>query len=102
MPAYPRQRIKLIFNPAAGRSDATRSFLLDVITALQSQNFIPEVYIIEPDVDIFPVLEDALKRKIRLFVICGEMEPSKISQAGQKINELCWESSRQELKITWL
>ena len=71
MAAYPRQRLKLIFNPTAGRSDVNPAFLQEIITELQYLNFLPEVYIIQPGIDIYPVLDDAFKHKIRLFVICG-------------------------------
>jgi YegS/Rv2252/BmrU family lipid kinase len=71
MQSYPYQRIKLIFNPLAGRSDASPFLLLEVITELQNQNFIPEVFLIEPGTDIYPVLDEALERRIRLYVVCG-------------------------------
>ncbi len=71
MKKYPAERIKLIFNPLSGRSDASSNLLQQVISELQRLNFIPEVYISEAETDLKPVLDDALKRRIRLFVVCG-------------------------------
>ena len=65
------QRLKLIFNPGAGRSNDSPSLLQDVISELQRQNFIPEICIIEPGSDIVPILNEALKHRIKLFVVCG-------------------------------
>jgi YegS/Rv2252/BmrU family lipid kinase len=71
MQNYPAERIKLIFNPISGRANSSPTLLQDVISALQSFNFIPEVYLIEPGGDLKTVIDDALRRRIRLFVVCG-------------------------------
>lgn len=65
------QRIKLIFNPAAGDHAAPEDKLVDVINELQKWDMLPETFLIEPDCDLQGMVQDALKRKIRKFVVCG-------------------------------
>ena len=67
----PAQRVKLIYNPAAGRSEALPNLLQEVIGGLQALNFIPEVYLLGQDSDPAAVIREALRRKTRLFVVCG-------------------------------
>jgi YegS/Rv2252/BmrU family lipid kinase len=71
MENYPAERLKLIFNPISGRANASPALLQEVIAALQALNFIPEVHLIEPGGDLKTVVDEALRRKIRLFVVCG-------------------------------
>ena len=71
MESYPAERVKLIFNPISGRANAFPTLLQEVVAALQTLNFIPEVYLIEPNGDLKAVIDDALRRRIHLFVVCG-------------------------------
>jgi len=71
MRSYPREHIKLIFNRQAGRAGTTTSLLQDIIAELQALNFVPEVYLTEPDGNLKATVDEALRRKIRLFVVCG-------------------------------
>jgi diacylglycerol kinase (ATP) len=71
MENYPAERIKLIFNPISGRANASPALLQDIITALQALSFIPEIYLIEPGSNLKAVIDEALRRRIRLFVVCG-------------------------------
>lgn len=71
MPNYPAERIKLIFNPISGRANASPILLQDVIAALQALNFIPEVYLIEPGGELKAIIGEALRHRIRLFIVCG-------------------------------
>lgn len=71
MPGYRLQRVKLIFNPTSGRSDSSPTLLQEVVAELQAQNFIPEVYLIDPGANLFQVLDEAFRRRIRLYVVCG-------------------------------
>jgi diacylglycerol kinase (ATP) len=66
----PRQ-VKVIFNPAAGVAEESPGQLMEVISQLQSRGYTPEVYLVGPDCDLVPVVEDALQRGIRMFVVCG-------------------------------
>ena len=71
MSGEPIKRIKLIYNPSSGRAMASPTFLQDLIAALQARNFIPEVCVINPGLEIVPILNEAFTRRIRLFVVCG-------------------------------
>jgi diacylglycerol kinase family enzyme len=62
---------KLIFNPIAGTADESPLQLMDVINELQNRNLIPEAYLVEPDSDLLSVVQDALLRGIRMFIVCG-------------------------------
>lgn len=62
---------KLIFNPGAGAADESPIQLMDVINELQDWKYIPETYLVESDCNLAPVVEDALARDIRMFVVCG-------------------------------
>ena len=64
-------RAKLIFNPVAGAADKSPIQLMDVINEIQAQNFLPETYLVEPDSDLLPVVQDALEQGIRMFIVCG-------------------------------
>ncbi len=79
MQKYPFQHVKLIFNPSSGRSNASPALLHDVLSALQTCNFIAEVHLIdqdhpngrEPNQKLETVIREAIRRHIRLFVVCG-------------------------------
>lgn len=63
--------VKLIFNPNSGKAGESSAQLMDVITQMQIWNLVPEVHLVEQDSNLLPVVEDALERKIRRFVVCG-------------------------------
>lgn len=71
MSKNPSQRVILIFNPLAGRSQATPNLLQEVILALQKQNFSPEVHLTEAGEDIGKYLDKTRKRTKPLYVVCG-------------------------------
>lgn len=62
---------KLIFNPIAGAVNESPLQLMDVINELQSWNLVPEAYLVESGCDLTPVIQDALDRGIRMFVVSG-------------------------------
>jgi diacylglycerol kinase (ATP) len=68
---YPVQRLKLIFNPFSGSVASSPAQLLAIVTALQAANYLPEVFLVQPDCDLHEVVKDALRRGLRLFVVCG-------------------------------
>src|ERR1700716_2371158 len=68
---YPSQRLKLIFNPMSGSMPGAPDRLQVIVAALQAAHYLPEVYLVEPDCDLEPVIKDALRRGHRLFVACG-------------------------------
>lgn len=67
----PMMRAKLIFNPASGSANDSPVQLMDVINEMQAWKIIPEAYLTEPDGDPSPVVQDAIRRGIRMFVVCG-------------------------------
>ena len=65
------QRVKLIFNPLSGSQGGSRHTLQVIVAALQAANMLPEVYLVEPEHDLRPVIKEALRRGHRLFVARG-------------------------------
>jgi diacylglycerol kinase (ATP) len=68
---YPPLHTKLIFNPIAGGPGETPLQLVDVIDELQTWNILAEVYLVKADSDLARVVQDALQRGLRMFVVCG-------------------------------
>lgn len=66
-----RMRAKLIFNPSAGAARPTPVDIVDVIHEMQAWKFVPEAYLVEPGGDIPAMIQAALARGIRMFVVCG-------------------------------
>lgn len=66
-----RMRAKLIFNPIAGAAKASAVEIMDVIHEMQAWKLIPEAYLVEPGSDLSGVIQDALARGLRMFVVCG-------------------------------
>ncbi len=68
---YPPLRAKLIFNPVSGAPGDSPAQLLNILTEMQALNLVPEVHLIEPGSDLLPVVQDALRRGFRMFVVSG-------------------------------
>ena len=66
-----RMRAKLIFNPSAGAARTSPIEIVDVIHEMQAWKLVPEAYLVEPGADLLGVVQDALARGIRMFVVCG-------------------------------
>lgn len=66
-----RLRAKLIFNPGSGATGESPVQLMDVISAMQAWELVPEAYLVEPGCDLPAVVQSALKDGIRMFVVCG-------------------------------
>ena len=64
-------RAKLIYNPASGAVAGPPDELLQVLTAMQAVNLLPEVHILQPQSDLQAVIRDAVHRGIRLIVVNG-------------------------------
>lgn len=65
------QRVKVIFNPQSGALAAAPDRLQVLLAALQAAGRLPEVYLVEPEHDLRPVVKEALRRGHRRFVVCG-------------------------------
>ncbi len=66
-----RSRAKLIFNPTSGVPGESPGQLMRIIAEMQALDLTPEVYLIQPGVDLLPMIQDAYRRGIRLFVASG-------------------------------
>ena len=69
---FPPERAKLIYNPASGpANDSLADELLQVLTAMQAVNLMPEVHILQQQSDLTAVIREAMHRGIRLIVVNG-------------------------------
>ena len=62
---------KLIFNPSAGAARPTPIEIVDVIHEMQNWKLVPEAFLVEPGCDLPGMIQDALSRGIKMFVVCG-------------------------------
>jgi diacylglycerol kinase family enzyme len=69
-PAKP-QRAKVIYNPASGPATEGPERLQAIVADLQALNLLPEVYLVNREHELGPVVKDDLRRGHRLFVVCG-------------------------------
>jgi len=65
------QRVFLVFNPSAGPPAESPDRLMSIISELQKLGYTPEVFLIHPGCDLPGVLQAALRRKIRMFMVSG-------------------------------
>jgi YegS/Rv2252/BmrU family lipid kinase len=64
-------RAKLIFNAGSGRAEESPEQLASILTAMQDQRILPEVYSVRPDSDLQKVVKDAINSGIELIVVAG-------------------------------
>ena len=64
-------RAKLIFNAISGRSEESPHQLAEILNEMQSQNILPEVYMVRPDSQVEAVVHSAIKGGIKLVVVAG-------------------------------
>ena len=64
-------RAKLIFNAGSGRAEESPQQLASIVSEMQDQQILPEVYSVRPDSDLETVVHDAIKAGIRLIVVAG-------------------------------
>ncbi len=64
-------RVKLIFNPGAGRAEESPQQLVSILSEMQKQHILPEVYIVQPDSQLDKVVHSAIKTGIKLIVVAG-------------------------------
>jgi diacylglycerol kinase family enzyme len=64
-------RAKLIFNPASGKPEESPQQLGSILSAMQDQHILPEVYIVRPDSHVETVVRNALRSGIKLIVAAG-------------------------------
>lgn len=64
-------RAKLIFNPGSGQPGESPQQLVSILSEMQNQQILPEVYITRPDSQLEDVVHHAIKSGIKLIVIAG-------------------------------
>jgi len=64
-------RAKLIFNTIAGQPQQSPHQLTELLTELQKQHIMPEVFIVQPDSRVESVVRRAIKDGTKLIVVAG-------------------------------
>jgi diacylglycerol kinase (ATP) len=64
-------RAKLIFNAGSGRPEESPQQLASILSEMQDQQILPEVYSVRPDSQLETVVHDAIKTGIKLIVVAG-------------------------------
>lgn len=64
-------RAKLIFNASAGRAVDSPQQLATILSEMQNNHILPEVYTTRPENHIEEVVHDAIKSGIKLIVVAG-------------------------------
>ena len=64
-------RAKLIFNAGSGRPEESPQQLASILSEMQDQQILPEVYTVRPDSQLETVVHNAIKSGIKLIVVAG-------------------------------
>lgn len=64
-------RAKLIFNAGSGRPEESPQQLASILSAMQDQQILPEVYSVRPDSQLDKVVRDAIRSGIKVIVVAG-------------------------------
>ena len=64
-------RAKLIFNAGSGKPEESPQQLASILSEMQDQRILPEVYTVRPDSQLEEVVHDAIKSGIKLIVVAG-------------------------------
>jgi diacylglycerol kinase (ATP) len=64
-------RAKLIFNAGSGRPEDSPQQLASILSEMQDQHILPEVYTVHSDSQLETVVHDAIKAGIKLIVVAG-------------------------------
>jgi len=64
-------RAKLIFNAGSGRPEESPEQLAGILSAMQDQQILPEVYSVRPDSQLEKVVGDAIRSGIKVIVVAG-------------------------------
>jgi YegS/Rv2252/BmrU family lipid kinase len=63
--------VKLIYNGLAGAAKDAPQLLGEILTGMQAEQLLPEVFMVQPDVPVEPVVRSAISRGIKLIVVAG-------------------------------
>jgi diacylglycerol kinase (ATP) len=64
-------RAKLIFNSGSGRPEESPQQLASILSEMQDQQILPEVYTVRPESQLESVVHNAIKSGIKLIVVAG-------------------------------
>jgi diacylglycerol kinase (ATP) len=64
-------RAKLIFNPGSGQPAESPQQLVSILSEMQNQHILPEVFIVHPGSQLEHVVHRAIKAGIKLIVVAG-------------------------------
>src|SRR5512143_2671317 len=64
-------RAKLIFNAGSGRPEESPQQLASILSEMQDQQILPEVYTVRPDSQLESFVHGAIKAGIKLIVVAG-------------------------------
>ena len=64
-------RAKLIFNAISGRPEESPQQLVDILAEMQTQNILPEVFMVGPDSNVDGAVRSAVRAGTRLIVVAG-------------------------------
>ncbi|MBX3045659.1 MAG: hypothetical protein KF698_01545 [Anaerolineales bacterium] len=64
-------KVKLIYNYTAGNQNESPQQLIDILLAMQANDILPEVFVIEPGADVRAVVRRALAEGTRLVAVAG-------------------------------
>jgi YegS/Rv2252/BmrU family lipid kinase len=64
-------RAKLIFNAGSGRPEESPQQLASILSEMQDQQILPEVFTVRPDCQLETVVRNAIKSGIKLIVVAG-------------------------------
>ena len=64
-------RAKLIFNAASGRSEESPQQLANILSEMQDQQILPEVFMVRSNSQLETVVRKAIKTGIKLIVVAG-------------------------------
>ena len=68
---YHPLRAKLIFNAGSGRPEESPQQLASILSEMQDQQILPEVYTTRPDSRLEDIVHSAIKSGIKLIVVAG-------------------------------
>lgn len=64
-------RARLIFNASSGRPEESSQQLADILTEMQRQQILPEVFTVRPNSRLGAVVQNAIRRGFKLVVVAG-------------------------------
>ena len=62
---------KLIFNASSGRPEESAQQLADILAAMWQHQIVPEVFTVQPNSRVGAVVQNAIRRGIKLIVVAG-------------------------------